>query len=255
MSKWMRFSHNDAIKIGVLDGDTIQVYAGDMFEGPTPTDEQLSLDGVRVMTPCQPGKMIAIWNNSGALAEKLNLTKPENPLFLIKAPNTFIAHGEPIEKPAAYDGRVVYEAELGIVIGKKCKGASEAEARDAIFGYTCLNDVTAMALIEEDPSFQQWVRAKGFDTFCPFGPVIETDVNPADLTVKGVLNGRERQNYPVSDMFFLPDVLVSRISAEMTLMPGDVIACGTGLGVLPMKPGSTFEVTIDGIGTLANPYE
>jgi len=156
--------------------------------------------------------------------------------------------------PRSYDGRVAYEGELGIVIGKACTGVSVAEAADHILGYTCVNDVTAMELLQRDPSFAQWTRAKNFDGFGVFGPVVATGLDPASLTVRTLVNGRERQNYRVDDMIFPPAELVSRISQDMTLVPGDVIACGTSLGVLPMKPGIMIEVVIEGIGTLRNPY-
>jgi 2-keto-4-pentenoate hydratase/2-oxohepta-3-ene-1,7-dioic acid hydratase in catechol pathway len=154
--------------------------------------------------------------------------------------------------PKSFDGKVVYEGELGIVIGRTCKAVSEADASRYIFGYTCINDVTAADIINRDPAFQQWVRSKSFDTF---GTVVAAGLDPATLTVKTVLNGQERQNYPVSDMIFGPLTLVSLISQDMTLYPGDVICCGTSVGVSSMKPGSTVEITIEGIGTLANRFE
>jgi 2-keto-4-pentenoate hydratase/2-oxohepta-3-ene-1,7-dioic acid hydratase in catechol pathway len=157
--------------------------------------------------------------------------------------------------PNSYDGKVVYEGELGIVIGKRCKEVSEADAPNFIFGYTCSNDVTAGEIIQKDPTFAQWTRAKGFDTFGSFGPGIVTDIDPNKLSVKTYLNGTERQNYPVSDMIFTPYKLVSMISHDMTLQPGDIISCGTSIGVGSMKPGSTVEVVIDGVGRLVNQYE
>ena len=156
--------------------------------------------------------------------------------------------------PASYTGKVVYEGELGVVIGKRASNVSEADAAKYIFGYTCSNDVTAAEIIQKDPTFAQWTRAKSFDTFGVFGPVIATDVNPLDLHVKTLLDGKERQNYPVSDMVFKPAQIVSLISRDMTLYPGDVISCGTSVGVGSMKPGSKIEIVIDGIGTLSNEY-
>jgi len=173
----------------------------------------------------------------------------------LKSSNSFLAHGETIRKPRSYDGKVIYEGELGIVIGKTCKEVSEADAPRFVFGYTCVNDVTSAEIINRDPLFAQWCRAKSFDTFGVFGPVIATGLDPATLTVKTILNGQERQNYPIADMIFPPAKLVSLISRDLTLYPGDVIACGTSIGVGSMKPGSTVEVTIEGIGTLRNRYE
>jgi 2-keto-4-pentenoate hydratase/2-oxohepta-3-ene-1,7-dioic acid hydratase in catechol pathway len=149
----------------------------------------------------------------------------------------------------------VYEGELGIVIGHECCRAGEAEAEAAIFGYTCVNDVTALDLLQADPSFPQWARAKGCDTFGPVGPAIATGLDPAALTVRTLLNGRERQGYPVADMILPPRRIVSLLSQEMTLHPGDLIACGTSIGVLPMRPGMEVSVVIEGIGALTNRFE
>ena len=141
------------------------------------------------------------------------------------------------------------------MIGRECRAVSEADAASHIFGYTCINDVTAVGLLGKDPTFMQWTRAKSFDTFGVFGPVVTTGLDPSTLTIRTVLNDQERQNYPVSDMIIGPVKTVSMISQDMTLHPGDVICCGTSVGVGSMKPGSTIEVTIDGIGTLSNRYE
>src|SRR5262249_49773573 len=140
-------------------------------------------------------------------------------------------------------------------LGKVCKQVSQSEAMNYVFGYTCVNDVTAMEVLNRDPSFTQWVRAKGFDTFCPFGPVVATGLDPAMLVVRTILNGDVRQDYPINDMIFSVAQLVSLISQDMTLNPGDVISCGTSVGVGSMKPGSTIEIEIDGIGNLTNTFE
>jgi 2-keto-4-pentenoate hydratase/2-oxohepta-3-ene-1,7-dioic acid hydratase in catechol pathway len=253
--RWVRFDHHGTPRFGALDGDTIRLHDGDLFGAARATGETVALGGVRLLTPTAPSKMIALWNNYHALAAKLNQSVPKEPLYLLKAPNSFLAGGETIRVPRSYSGKVVYEGELGVVIGRRCQGVSEAEAPQYIFGYTCINDVTAAELIQQDPSFAQWTRAKGFDTFGVFGPAVATGLDPATLTVRTVLNGQERQNYPVSDMIFPPAQLVSRISQDLTLEPGDVIACGTSIGVGSMKPGSTIEVTIEGIGTLSNRYQ
>ena len=254
MTRWIRFEHSAKTAFGRLEGDTIIVHEGDMFGAPEPTGATLPLAAVRVLTPTVPGKMIALWNNFHALAAKLGSAIPAEPLWFLKAPSSFLAHGEAIPKPAAYDGKVVYEGELGIVVGRRCAGVDEAEAAARIFGYTCVNDVTAAEIINRDAAFQQWTRAKSFDGFGVFGPVVATGLDPAKLAVKLVLNGQERQSYPVSDMIFAPARIVSLLSRDLTLEPGDVICCGTSVGVGSMKPGSSVEVTIDGVGTLANRY-
>ena len=159
----------------------------------------------------------------------------------------------PIARPRR-EAKVVFEGELAVVIGKKCSAVPEAEALSHVFGYTCVNDVTAVDILNRDATFTQWDRSKGFDTFCPLGPAIATGLDPRSLTVTTRLNGEVRQNYPTSDMRFPVERLVSLISFDLTLFPGDVILCGTSVGVGSMKPGSLVEVEIEGIGTLANRY-
>jgi 2-keto-4-pentenoate hydratase/2-oxohepta-3-ene-1,7-dioic acid hydratase in catechol pathway len=149
----------------------------------------------------------------------------------------------------------VYEGELGIVIGQRAQDVDPGQAERIIFGYTCVNDVTALDLITRDPAFAQWTRAKSFDGFGPFGPVIATGLDAATLTVRTLVNGRERQNYRADDMIFTPAEIVSHLSRELTLLPGDIIACGTSLGVGVLKPGSTVTVDIAGIGALENRFE
>lgn len=255
MTHWVRFTHGGREGFGTLEGGDIAIYQGDMFASPEAAKKSVQLADVTLLTPTRPSKMLGLWNNFHALAAKLNNPEPPEPLYFIKGNNSFLAHGGVIRVPAAYAGKVVYEAELGIVIGKTCRAVSETEAAAHIFGYTCINDVTASEIISRDATFAQWTRAKSFDTFGVFGPVAATGLDPATLTVRLMLNDQERQNYPVSDMIFPPAKLVSLISRDMTLEPGDVIACGTSIGVGSMKPGSTVSVSIEGIGTLTNRYE
>ena len=255
MVQWIRFEHAGQIRFGALEGNTITAYEGDMFAAPEPTSETLALSAVKISIPTQPTKLIALWNNFHAMAAKFDLKIPAEPLYLIKAPNSYLASGEVIRRPESYGGRVVFEGELGIVIGKDASGISESKADEHILGYTCINDVTAFDLINKDDSFAQWTRAKSFDGFGVFGPVVASGLDAAQLVVKAYLNGDERQNYPVSDMIFPPPRLVSLISRDMTLKAGDVIACGTSLGAGSMKPGNLIEVDIDGIGRLSNRYQ
>ena len=251
---WIRYTHQGRSGFGLLNGSQISAHTGDMFDSPSRTGEQLILPDVQIGLPCEPAKFIGLWNNFHAQATKQNLALPLEPLYFIKAASSYCAHGQAIVSAASYGGRVVYEGELGLVIGKTCKNANADEALDAIFGVTCVNDVTALDLISRDASFAQWTRAKSFDTFGVFGPSIATGLDLNALTVKTLVNGRERQNYPCSDMIFSPTQIVSALSKEMTLHPGDVIACGTSLGVLSMKPGTVVEVVIDGIGVLRNTF-
>ena len=256
MAQWIRFERNARLEFGTLQGDKIAVHKGNMFAGASPTGETVRLSEVRVATPCDPSKMICLWNNFHQLAAKNDFKVPDEPLYFLKAPNAYHPHGEPIRRPKSYDGKIIYEGELGVVIGKQCSMVSEAEAADYIFGYTCINDVTAVDILKKNPTFDQWVRAKSFDSFGVFGPVITTDVDPTKLRIRTILNGQERQNYPVSDMFFPPYKLVSMVSRDMTLMPGDVIACGTSLGAGVMKDASNvIEIAIDGVGALINRFD
>jgi 2-keto-4-pentenoate hydratase/2-oxohepta-3-ene-1,7-dioic acid hydratase in catechol pathway len=225
-----------------------------MFRDPVPTGETVSLAEATWLTPCAPGKMIALWNNFHTAAERNGWAVPKEPLYVVKADNSYNAHARVIPVPRSYDGRVMYEGELGIVIGRTAAAVSVVDAHSCIFGYTCVNDVTAVELLARDAAFPQWTRAKSFDGFGVFGPCIATGIDPLHLSIRTVINGRERQNYPADDMIFQPAELVSLLSQDMTLHAGDLIACGTSLGSLPMRAGTVVEVTIDGIGVLRNEY-
>ncbi len=252
---WVRFAHAGSEGFGRLAGGRIAIHSGDMFAGAQPTGETVPLAEITLLAPTAPSKIIALWNNFHALAGKLAMPVPAEPLYLMKAPSSAAPPGFTVTRPPSYAGRVVYEGELGIVIGRSCSRVSPQAAGEFIFGYTCVNDITALDLIAADPTFPQWVRAKSFDGFGPFGPVIATGLDLRELTVRTLLNGQERQNYPVADMIFQPHELVSRLSHDMTLLPGDLICCGTSLGVGTIKePVNTIEVTIEGIGTLANAF-
>jgi 2-keto-4-pentenoate hydratase/2-oxohepta-3-ene-1,7-dioic acid hydratase in catechol pathway len=251
---WVRFDDQGTARFGTLEGDRIRVCEGDMFTGAAPTERHVPLADATLLAPVQPSKVIALWNNFHALAAKLNLADPVEPLYLIKPTSALLAPGGIIRNPPG-QGKIVFEGELGIVIGKPCTAVAEANATDFVFGYTCANDVTAAEVLNRDASFAQWVRAKGYDTFCPLGPVVATGLDPHALVVTTTLNGDERQRYPVSDMRFSVARLVSAISHDMTLLPGDVILCGTSVGVGSMKPGSTVEVAIEGIGRLVNRFD
>ena len=251
--RWVRFEHAGKAGFGTLDDHAVREHRGDMFGASEPTGAVFMLSDVKLLTPTAPSKVIALWNNFHALGEKLKLAVPAEPLYLLKAPNSYLAPGDTIRKPLC-EGKVAFEGELGIVIGKTCTAVPEAQALEHVFGYTCANDVTVSDILNRDASFTQWDRAKGFDTFCPMGPAVATGLDPSALTVTTRLNGDVRQHYPISDMRFSVQQLVSLISMDMTLHPGDVILCGTSVGVGSMKPGSLVEVEIDGIGTLSNRY-
>lgn len=252
--KWLRCRDGDRETWAVLEGETVEIIDGSPYESHTRTGRRLPLEGLTWLTPGQPSKMIALWNNFAASAAKNGWSRPAEALWFLKSPNSFAAHGQAIPLPPEGTGRVAYEGELAIVIGRRAHRVSLEDAASHILGYSCANDVTAIELLNRDPSFPQWSRAKGFDGFGIVGPVIDTEFKPEQGHVRTLVDGRERQNYPLADMFFAPHELVSRISHDVTLQPGDVILCGTSLGVLPMKPGARIDVVIAGIGTLSNVY-
>ena len=254
MTNWIRFSYQQTSGFGTLDGATISEYEGDMFCDPQLTDRQLDVSEVKLLTPVVPSKMVAMANNFHALIEKLGLTVPEDPLYFLKANSSFHPTEAPILRPEGYDGKIVFEGELGIVIGRRCANVSAAQAGEHIFGYTCINDITAIETLNKNPSFQQWTRCKAADTFGVFGPTVATGLDPTQIRVETRVDGGERQNYPITDMVFTPQELVSRVSFDMTLLPGDIIACGTSIGVGSLKPGNVVEVHIDGVGKLRNEF-
>ena len=252
MSNWVKYTHHGTSSFGVMSGNNIVVHEGDMFNNPTEKDIVLKREDVNLKNPCQPSKMIALWNNYKSLANEKGLSKPSNPLYLNKAISCIIEQGENIIRPNSYDENIFYEGELGIVIGKRCKEISVDESSDYIFGYTCINDVTAMDLVKKDPTFDQWTRSKSYDTFGIFGPCIATDIDPMSLEVITSVDGVVKQNYKTSDMFFNVYEIVSFLSYDMTLLPGDIIACGTNSGLGPMTTGQTVTVSISSIGEVTN---
>ena len=254
MTAWVRFNHQGDDRFGALEGSRVIEHVGDLFINVQPTEHEFGLDEVEILTPTEPTKMVAMANNFHALIEKFGLTVPEDPLYFLKANSSFHPSEQPIRRPAGYEGKIVFEGELGIVIGKTCRQVPVHEAAQYVFGYTCINDITAFDLLNKNPSFAQWTRCKAADTFGIFGPAVATDLNPLNLKVRTLVDGQERQNYPITDMVFTPDELVSRVSYDMTLLPGDIIACGTSVGAGTLKPGNVVEIIIDGVGTLRNEF-
>jgi 2-keto-4-pentenoate hydratase/2-oxohepta-3-ene-1,7-dioic acid hydratase in catechol pathway len=262
MERWFRFFEVDdqekTIKVGraTADGRALVVYSGEsVITSRAPTGKEIAMDSVRLLAPVVPGKLICLWNNFHEMAAKIGQPIPPEPLYFFKSSNSFANPGDAIRKPVSYDGKVVYEGELGIVIGRECKDLPVSEAENAIFGFTCVNDITALDLINKDPTFQQWARAKSCDGFGPIGPAVCTGLDWRTARVRTIVGGRERQNYPISDMVFSPPAIVSLLSKDMTLYPGDIISCGTSVGVLPMRPNTVVEVVVEGIGSLVNTYE
>jgi 2-keto-4-pentenoate hydratase/2-oxohepta-3-ene-1,7-dioic acid hydratase in catechol pathway len=239
----LRFFVDNQVFEGKLEGEDILPIAAQQFP------RSFQLHQVKLLPPCVPTKVVAVGLNYRDHAEELHLALPEEPLLFMKPSTSVIGPGDPVLLPPQ-SRRVDYEAELGIVIAKTARRVGLDEARDYILGYTCLNDITARDLQTKDG---QWTRAKGFDTFCPIGPWIDTEIDPADLGVELYLNGERKQRSRTSNLIFSPAELVAFISGIMTLQPGDVIATGTPSGIGPMKHGDNVEVRIEGIGSLVNP--
>ncbi len=246
--KLVRFSFGSKIQYGVLrDGVILGIY-GNLFENFNVTGDEFLLDEVDLLAPVQPSKIVAVGLNYKDHAHELKMDIPNEPIIFIKPPTSLIGPNKEITYPAM-SKQVDYEAELGIVIKNRTKGVSPKEAKKHILGFTCANDVTARDLQRKDT---QWTRAKSFDTFCPIGPCVETEIDPNGLSVELLLNGEVKQSSNTSSMIFDVYFLVSFISGIMTLSPGDVIITGTPSGVGPMQVGDVIEVKIEGIGTLRN---
>jgi 2-keto-4-pentenoate hydratase/2-oxohepta-3-ene-1,7-dioic acid hydratase in catechol pathway len=259
--RFIRFTApgSDDIHYGVLRDDTVTHLAQAPWLGIRATqdvnesDKVTKVTNVTLKAPVEPSKIICIGLNYHAhVAASLSANKPpEYPLIFLKPPSAVIGPDENIILPPQSQ-RVDYEAELGVVIGKKIKNVPEDEAAEVVFGLACVNDVTARDLQQKDG---QWSRAKGFDTFCPVGPWIVTDIDYRDLLVEGVLNGEVKQSGRTSQMIFSIPYLISYISSIMTLYPGDLISTGTPAGISPMKPEDRIEVRIERVGTLVNHVE
>ena len=250
--KYVRFglSGESGSWYGYLEDETVHALDGPPWEESRMTGQTYRADEVTLLAPTVPSKIICIGLNYHAhvAASQSADVAPEYPLIFLKPPSSIIGPGDRIVGPPQSQ-RVDYEAELGIVIGKRAKDVSQDRAEDYIFGFTCVNDVTARDLQKKDG---QWSRAKGFDTFCPVGPWIVTDLNYSDVLVEGILNGEVKQSGRTSLMIFNIPFLISYLSSVMTLYPGDLIPTGTPAGIAPMNAGDEIEVKIEGIGSLKN---
>jgi 2-keto-4-pentenoate hydratase/2-oxohepta-3-ene-1,7-dioic acid hydratase in catechol pathway len=249
--KYVRVAFGRERWYGVLKDEVIHQVMGSPFESVAFTGNTVELREVTLLAPCESSKIICIGLNYRDHAEELGLALPSSPVVFLKPPTSLIGAGEAIIKPELCT-RLDYEAELAIVIGKRVKDIDEGEAEGAIFGYTCANDVTARNL--QDPS-GQWIVAKGFDTFCPVGPWIETEADPARLKIESRVNGQVRQSSVTDQLIFPIPYLVSYLSQIMTLNAGDLILTGTPGGIGPMEVGDTVQIIIEGIGTLENPVK
>jgi 2-keto-4-pentenoate hydratase/2-oxohepta-3-ene-1,7-dioic acid hydratase in catechol pathway len=245
-----RFRRGGREFYGVIEGAKVRALTAEPWAGGLPEGAAYSLSEVSLIAPVVPTKVVCVGRNYRAHAKELGNEVPKEPLLFIKPSTAVIGPGAGIRLPEA-SSEVHHEAELAAVIGRPLThAATAAEAKQAVFGWTCLDDVTARDIQRAE---QHFTRAKSFDTFCPIGPVVETDLDPLDATVTCRVNGEQRQRGFTKDMVVDPYLLVAFISQVMTLLPGDVVSTGTPEGVGPIKRGDWVEVEVSGIGVLKNP--
>jgi 2-keto-4-pentenoate hydratase/2-oxohepta-3-ene-1,7-dioic acid hydratase in catechol pathway len=250
-----RFSIDGNVAFGAVEGEGGDP-AGlvlDIIKGIPYTDFELSgtkvpLSKVRLLPPVLPNKVVAFGRNYAEHAAELGNEVPDVPWAFLKPTTSVIGSGDAIEYPS-FSNEVHYEAELAVVISRLCREVPRERVKDVIFGYTCANDVSAR---DTQKSEKQWARAKGFDTSCPLGPWVETELDPSDVTIQCTVNGEQRQLGRTSEMINSIEDLIVNITEAMTLLPGDVILTGTPAGVGPLSVGDEVAVTIEGIGTLTN---
>lgn len=252
--KLIRFKKDDDEKTGVIiNGGLVEIPHCLLEASQSPFDdlerkEFYSLDDIKILPPVEPSKVVCVGLNYQDHAEELNMAIPEEPVLFLKPPTTVIGHEDSIIYPPQ-SHQVDYEAELAVVIGREARSISSEDALNYLAGYTILNDVTARDLQQKDG---QWTRAKSFDTFCPIGPCLETELDPSNQKICMKVNGEIKQDSHTKNMIFPPEELISFISHIMTLKPGDVIATGTPPGVGAMQVGDVAEVSVEGIGILKN---
>jgi 2-keto-4-pentenoate hydratase/2-oxohepta-3-ene-1,7-dioic acid hydratase in catechol pathway len=241
--------NNQSPQFGWLLEDKIGPIQGMNFGAFQREEAKIPLASATLLPPTTPSKIVCVGRNYAAHAKEHGAEVPTVPLIFLKPPSSLIGHQQKIELPPQSQ-QVEHEAELAVVIGKSGRWVTPENALEYVFGYTIANDVTARDLQRSDG---QWTRAKGFDTFCPVGPWIETEFDPADAVITCLLNGQMRQMASTRDMIFTVQQLIAFVSSVMTLEPGDLLLTGTPAGVSPLNPGDTVEVTIEGLGTLQNP--
>ncbi|WKX72803.1 fumarylacetoacetate hydrolase family protein [Streptomyces sp. XD-27] len=250
-----RFSLDGNVAYGVVEGDAhtqggpvIDIIKGIPYGDFERSGTKIPLDKVRLLSPVLPNKIVAIGRNYAEHAAELGNDVPDVPVAFFKPATSVIGPGDPIAYPS-FSEEVHHEAELAVVIGRMCREVPRERVKDVILGYTCANDVTARDVQRRE---QQWARAKGFDTSCPLGPWVETDLDPHNLGIMCTVNGQQRQLGRTSDMVRSVEDLIVHITEAMTLLPGDVVLTGTPAGVGPLVVGDEVAVTIEGIGTLTN---
>jgi 2-keto-4-pentenoate hydratase/2-oxohepta-3-ene-1,7-dioic acid hydratase in catechol pathway len=252
--RYVRFEDQGVAAWGILINDeTIQPLSAAPYLGGTAQGQLVTLQSVRLLAPCEPSKIVAVGKNYHDHIQEFDSQIPETPILFLKPTTSLNNPFSPIKlPPKSLTSRVDYEGELALVIGRKAFCVSVTEAYDYVFGYTCLNDVTARDVQSKDG---QWTRAKSMDGFAPVGPLLTDEVDPANLAIRTRLNGKIMQESSTSLLIWPVDELIAFISESMTLLPGDVITTGTPSGVGPMQAGDVVEVSIEGIGVLRNSVE
>ena len=266
-----RFSRDDTVAYGVVqesvpdgvasaaigpdtDGLTIAELQGHPFGVGTDsvryTGQSYPVADVRLLAPVLPSKVVAIGKNYADHAREMGGEPPDEPLIFLKPSTSVIGPGDPVARPVKLSERVDFEGELAVVIGRLCRDVPPERVSEVIFGYTCANDVTARDLQAKDG---QWTRAKGFDTFCPLGPWIETGLDPSDLELTTTVNGEVKQHARTSQLLHDVTAVVCYVTSVMTLLPGDILLTGTPAGIGPLVHGDRVSVAIEGIGALTNP--
>lgn len=249
--RWVRCLHEGRAEYGRVDGDEVALLTAAPWAGGRPDGRKVALGGLALLVPSEASKVVCVGQNYRKHAEEMGKPVPPEPLIFLKPSTALNPHGQPIRLPRASE-EVHYEAELGLVIGERLSQADEATAARAIWGLTCINDVTARDIQRREI---QHTRSKGYDTFACVGPWAVTGLSPLDLHIGARVNGEVRQDSRTSDMIFSPARLVSFISQVMTLLPGDLVSTGTPSGVGRLAAGDVAEVTLEGIGALSNPVE
>jgi 2-keto-4-pentenoate hydratase/2-oxohepta-3-ene-1,7-dioic acid hydratase in catechol pathway len=244
-----RFSVEGDVSFGVVEGDEVAALSSHPFGPVAFSGVRHALSDVRLLAPIIPSKVVAIGKNYADHAREMGGEPPAAPVIFLKPSTAVVGAGDPIARPASVR-RLDYEGELAVVIGRLARDVPAARALDVVLGYTCANDVTAR---DQQQTDGQWSRAKGYDSFCPLGPWIETDLDPAAARVTTTLNGDVKQDAPTSLLLHSVPDLVAYVTSVMTLLPGDVLLTGTPAGVGPMDVGDLVSVTVEGVGTLTNP--
>lgn len=250
--RYVRYQSPKGPRWGVLEGERVDAIRGSVLSRWRRTGESAPLAELKLLAPCEPGKIVAIGLNYRAHAAETGVPVPDEPAMFLKPTTAIVGPGEPIVHPRR-STRVDYEAELACVIKTPVHRVTEAEALRHVLGYTCLNDVTARDIQRMGGNFLNLTWGKGYDTFCPVGPIVTDEIDPDDVLVECYLNGQRVQSGPTRDFIFPMARQIAWVSQIMTLLPGDVLATGTPPGVGPMRVGDVVEVRVSGIGSLANP--